>query len=536
MWDGRLAWAVTPQSAATSREVRAKVASRNRVGWRHYWRCKIDACLQSQDQRLEIQQRLHKDMLFRRYFYVNRSAWFLGQIARIREHGSCNLYFHSEIPFREPGAPPAGRTRVGKSEACLALISHFEPDFNVRRQVGFSAAQFQQRLRRIKSSEQGRWLMFDEVNPRTGPGSGREQVEIPAWLEQGAESRTSVVVCSPTVKLRYGIAFYVEMFGVNFREGYSMGWLTNASGLGLGWLDFRRPPPRLLEAYLGVKRPHVRQFQASGGGADISLAAQTKALLADPRFKLCECLRDVQTLVTKRWPTASGWEVMNISRDAWKFEGGKKLALGEDRAPAAPAVTVIEGATRFRLLGTQQEPDFADRIAALNSDPTIVAALPPPKRLKTMHMDAWWRYYGSTESLQAIADHYNVTESVLTNGYQDGGWVAIAMTERVGYLAEHLVQKELPDWQHRGGAGEADLVHPSMGHFMEVKVYNRHRTPSLDLLSQESRAHPEKTLLVMFVCSRRGGRPKVTRYTYSISTGTDGLATPKQESPPSIYT
>jgi hypothetical protein len=506
----------------------------NRVGWRHYWRSKIDACLQSDDQRLEIEARLLKDTYFRRYFYVNRSEWFVDQIQRIRAHGACNLYFHSEVPVREPGKPPAGRTRVGKSNACLALISHFEPDFNVKHQVAFSAAQFQQRLRCLKPSEYGRWLMFDEVNPRTGPGSGREQMEIPAWLEQGAQSKTSVGICSPTVKIRYGIAFYTEFFGVNFREGYSMGWLTNASGYGLGWLVFSLPPAPLAAAYEAMKGPHVRRFQASAGAADIALEAQVKQILADPRFRQCESMRDVATLATKKWPTASAWEVNNISRDAWKFEGGRELAAKGAPQPGSeiPVLHESEG-LRFRRLERTVDPHFIPRLPALYA--AHRRDLPPPKKFRPEMLDAFCRYYGTSESPVSIAADFGLQRSILTNTYEQSGWIAIAMQEVVGYLAEYYVQETLyPSYDRRGGPGQVDLYDPATRQMVEVKTFTRRRTPETEMLSRQALQDPASVTLVIFVPERRRGLLRTTRDSYAVesasSTGSPGAAHAQQKS------
>jgi len=492
-------------------------ADQNRTAWRR----KIDRCLQSKDQRKEILRRYSEDADFREEFYHNRSRWFLGQVAKIREHGACNLYFHSEV--RNIGAEKqAGRHRVGKSYAALDVCHHFEPTFNVKRQVAFSAAQFQRVLRTIKP---GHWVMYDEVNPRTGAGAGREQIEIPAWLEQGSATKTSTAVASPTIKWRYGINYFIELFGVCYLERYSMGFLSSAVGIGLGWLIFLLPPPPIVEAYEAVKQPHVKRFQAMAGAADTMHLDLAKALVADPRFAECRSFRDAYSLVQGKWETLSAREVEQVARWAIRWEGplifnsAARTGKGSGSGPAPPPPSYQDGGFEFRVLKQEENPKVVPTMLLVYDELQQAGQLPPVKRFKPQHLEAFCSYYGSSDSLGIIAGQYRVTEQALRNTYSGGGWIATAAEEMCGYLAEYVAQRlYFPNFNHIGGETEPDLFHPDREDMVEVKLRTRRDSarPTFSMLCTKEQANPGKTLLLTMLCERLGGTPRTTVTFYTI--------------------
>lgn len=493
------------------------------LGWRQRWRSKIEACLQTDDQRLEIKERLASDSYFKAFFYINRTQWFIDQVKRLLMHGACNIYIHGSVTTKSEETKPS-RHRVGKSYAALVLCLLFDSKFTVEHQVAFTASDFQSLLKNL--GRYGAWVLKDELGGRTGAGSGREKIEFPKWLEQGSATRTSTVICSVGLRYLYGINYYVEMYGVNHQKNYSMGWLVNPAGIGLGWLVFNKPPKHIVDAYEAMKKVYTHGIQDRAGAEDTGHEDKVQELIDDERFKQCESLRDTYALVQDKWPTASAREVEKIARLAFKFEGTNLLNKGDKEKPVSRGI--ISGNLSFHTVRQEENPQVVLMMPSLYEELKSQGKLPPTKKFKPKYLEAMVRYYSSSITREDLADEYGVEGPTLTNSYAAGGWIAICLEEIAGHLAEYAINRlYFPDYTHLGGNEAPDLLKESQ--MVEVKLRRRKTSPNIDHLSTQERQNPINTTLVIVTLGRRLGIPSVTIKFYTINQPNQQINTQEDE-------
>jgi len=115
------------------------------------------------------------------------------------------------------------------------------------------------------------------------------------------------------------------------------------------------------------------------------------------------------------------------------------------------------------------------------------------KHFKMHHADAWKKHYVDGVTYDHLAEEYNVSKSIFTNGYKDGGWIAIFSKEILGYAAELALNKRYyPECTWMGfNDQEPDLKGP--GNLMvEVKIRKRAEKPILEMLCEKERQNLEE--------------------------------------------
>ncbi len=109
------------------------------------------------------------------------------------------------------------------------------------------------------------------------------------------------------------------------------------------------------------------------------------------------------------------------------------------------------------------------------------------KKLKHKHTEAFIRYL-KKDSASEIADKFKVSDSSITNNYDDSGWLAIVRTEIIGHLIEYQLTQPgeyYAGYKRIAGTGRIDLLSPDKSKAIEVKMRKQRESPTYKMLSGE---------------------------------------------------
>ncbi|MCG3257792.1 MAG: hypothetical protein KAU62_16925 [Candidatus Heimdallarchaeota archaeon] len=109
------------------------------------------------------------------------------------------------------------------------------------------------------------------------------------------------------------------------------------------------------------------------------------------------------------------------------------------------------------------------------------------KKLKQKHIEVFMlKLKGWT--VNSIAAKYSVSDSAISNDYDNNGWEAIVRREIIGYLLEWCMVQEggyYENYKMIAGTGKVDLLSPGKDLAVEIKCRNRLTTPNHKMFSKE---------------------------------------------------
>ncbi len=146
------------------------------------------------------------------------------------------------------------------------------------------------------------------------------------------------------------------------------------------------------------------------------------------------------------------------------------------------------------------------------------------------HWEAAYRYLVKGESAGTIAEYFGLTsDSPLTNSYAKGGWIAIVITEQIGYWIEQAIPRLDPEigWRVVAGTGYSDLMDEEaweskrygIGSHGEVKARRRKETPAPEWISNQMVKHllrGGKAYLYQVIIRRENQQPKPKYVKYRV--------------------
>ena len=132
-------------------------------------------------------------------------------------------------------------------------------------------------------------------------------------MEQGAMSNVSLIFCSPTIKMKEGIFYFLEIIGQC--EDFSLGILMDENRKPLGWLKFHidddmRP---VIAAYTEKKKALISDIHKKSGGRSGKVQS-LRQILDEVDFSECETKQDFEDQIFLWDMTKTNSQIKRLAR------------------------------------------------------------------------------------------------------------------------------------------------------------------------------------------------------------------------------